>query len=115
MVSDNREMVVLPLSDEIGQHRDPDRAAEIAHDIKDRRAAGLLALRKRSAASADKGVMMNGCPIARTSCDQRNCSIPQSCVRNEFIKQLIANRRRPNPTITRRSVLHITNGTSRKI
>ncbi len=67
------------------------------------------------AASADSGVIMNGWPAARTSCDQRNSSIPQSCVRYEFIKQLAANRTRPNPTISRGSIRRIAIGTNGKI
>src|SRR5438477_12202495 len=47
------------------------------------------------AESADNGVIMKGCPAARTSCDQRNCWMPQSCVRNEFIKQLMAKHDHP--------------------
>ena len=67
------------------------------------------------AESADNGVIMKGCPAARTSWDQRNCWIPQSCVRNEFIKQLMANMIIPKATIRRGSTRLITNGTSGKI
>ena len=67
------------------------------------------------AESADNGVIMKGCPTARTSCDQRNCWMPQSCVRNEFIKQLTANMSIPKATIKRGSTRRMTNGTSGKI
>src|SRR5580704_12983611 len=48
MVADDREMVVLPFGQKKRQHRDSDRAAEVAHDVEDCRAVGLLVVRQRS-------------------------------------------------------------------
>jgi hypothetical protein len=45
MVANDREMIVLPFGQEKRQHRNSDRTSEVARDVEDCRAVGLLALR----------------------------------------------------------------------
>src|SRR5205814_9184537 len=71
----------------------------------------LPAASKIYALSLHDALPIYGCPTARTSCDQRNCWIAQSCVRYEFMKQLTANIRNPKATISRGSTRRMTAGT----